>query len=279
MFGIAVARLDQVSAQEKARYEALYCGLCFTLKDRYGQAPRAALSYDLVFLAILMGSLGEEPETQGSQPCASHPLQGTPFIMNPSMAYAADLSVALAYHKCLDDVMDEGTLKARGAEKLLQSHYQKARRRIPAECQAIEESMERIRAIENTPDAPPDDAAWEFGRLLGALFVHDAGFWEPHMRTLGNALGRFVYLMDAAVDLPEDEKSGAYNPLKGLDLTPDDLRMMLGGIALEVARAFEVLPLERDVHLLESVIYAGIWQKFNALYSNPNASSDDSDGQ
>ena len=31
-----------------------------------------------------------------------------------------------------------------------------------------------------------------------------------------------------------------------------------------VAEAFERLPLERDLRLLRSVVYAGVWQKYHA---------------
>lgn len=268
MFGIAVARLDQVTEAEKERYQSLYCGLCHTLKDRYGSVPRATLSYDLTFLCLLLGSLAESAEETGIERCASHPVSGTPFTANAFMPYAADLSVALAYYKCLDDIADEGSVPARAGRAALSSHYQHARERIPEECQAIEDSMERIRVIEGTPDAPSDAAAEEFGRLMGTLFAHDAGFWEPHLRQLGEATGRFIYLMDAAVDLADDEKSGSYNPFAGTGITAEELRVLLASLALDMARAFDVLPLERDTHLLESVIYSGIWQKFNAVYSD-----------
>lgn len=267
MFGIAVASLSQVSDEEKERYQGLYCGLCLTLKERYGQVPRLALSYDLTFLAILMGSLHESPELTCEKPCVSHPVRGVRAITNPSTAYAADLSVALAYHKCLDDIADDGTLTAQGGRALLERPYAKARKRIPQECTAIEESLARISSIESTPDAPPDDAAEEFGWLLEQLFAHDSGIWAQAMERLGNATGRLVYLMDAAVDLPRDEETGSYNPLAGRGLGPDELRTMLAGVALDMAEAFRSLPLERDAHLMESVIYAGIWQKFNRVYS------------
>ena len=57
MFGIAIARLDKITDIEKQRYQALYCGLCKSLKERYGQVSRLSLSYDLVFLAMLFDSL------------------------------------------------------------------------------------------------------------------------------------------------------------------------------------------------------------------------------
>lgn len=268
MFGIAVARLDQVSEQDKERYQHLYCGLCHTLGERYGQVPRATLSYDLTFLAMLLGALDECPEEVGQMRCPANPVKSVPYVANAHMPYAADLSVALAYHKCLDDIHDEGTFKARAAGALLKGHYQQARARIPRECALIEQSMARIVRIEEDPSSASDDAAEEFGALLGELFAHGGGFWEPHLRTLGQAVGRLVYLMDAAVDLPEDVASGAYNPLSEAQMTPDDMRCMLGELAFAVAVAFERLPIERDLELLQSVIYSGIWQKFNHVYSN-----------
>lgn len=86
------------------------------------------------------------------------------------------------------------------------------------------------------------------------------------MRQLGYHLGRFVYLMDAAVDYAEDSASGSYNPLVYSEFEPQEMRVLLAGIAGEAARVFERLPLEQDVHLMRSVLYSGVWQKFNKLY-------------
>ncbi len=41
----------------------------------------------------------------------------------------------------------------------------------------------------------------------------------------------------------------------------EDLHLLAAG----VAEAFERLPLERDLRLLRSVVYAGVWQKYYAL--------------
>ncbi len=125
--------------------------------------------------------------------------------------------MALAYHKVLDDVADDGDLAARAAERLLAGAYERARARIPEQCAEIERAMAAIRAIEgaernNTPSlsdaakpacvpplsadatdtAPafdPDAAAREFGRMLGRLFAHNQGFWAEAMEALGAAWG------------------------------------------------------------------------------------------
>lgn len=80
MFGIAIARLDKITDAEKQRYQALYCGLCKSLKERYGQVSRLSLSYDLVFLAMLFDSLYEPEEKVGTFKCISHPTEANAIL-------------------------------------------------------------------------------------------------------------------------------------------------------------------------------------------------------
>ena len=37
-------------------------------------------------------------------------------------------------------------------------------------------------------------------------------YWSGTLRSMGSALGRFIYIMDAVIDLDKDAKSGSYNP-------------------------------------------------------------------
>lgn len=268
MFGIAVARLDQVSDAEKARYQAFYCGLCRALKDRYGQVSRVTLSYDLTFLVILCDSLHEPAEETGEGTCVTHPAKPYAWIRSRYSDYAADLSVALAYHKCLDDVEDDDSAKAKAASALLRSAYVRAEARIPDQCLAIEQAMALIRKLEADPDTPPDEASHVFGNLLGALFSYDQGIWAGAMRTFGQELGHFIYLMDAAVDYKQDEKSGSYNPFVRLGMSPEAMRDTLEDSIAMASSTFEKLPLENDIDLLRSVLYAGVWQKFNREYED-----------
>ena len=104
------------------------------------------------------------------------------------------------------------------------------------------------------------------GALLGRLFAYGQGFWADAMGELGRALGRFIYLMDAAVDFDDDERSGSYNPFVALGSTPAAMQTALAVMADGTAAAFERLPLEQDLHLLRSIVYAGLWQRFNQTY-------------
>lgn len=301
MFGFVVADAGALSEEEKERYRAVYCGLCLALRDRHGQLSRACLTYDLTFFVLLCNSLHEPAETQGASHCVMHPAPAAPrpWARSAWTDYAADLSVALAYHKALDDVADDGDLKARAAERLLAGAYERARARIPEQCAEIERAMAAIRAIEgaernNTPalsdstetacvsplsaDATdtalafdPDAAAREFGRMLGRLFAHNQGFWTEAMEELGRGLGRFIYLMDAAVDFNDDAASGSYNPFVTLGSDAEAMRATLSLAAADAAAPYERLPLVQDAHLMDAILYSGVWAQFNKAYPPQDA--------
>ncbi len=298
MFGFVAADAGALSEEEKERYRAVYCGLCLALRDRYGQLSRACLTYDLTFFVLLCNSLHEPVETKGASHCVMHPAPAAPrpWARSTWTDYAADLSVALAYHKVLDDIADDGDLKARAAERLLAGAYERARTRIPEQCAEIERAMAAIRAIEEagrnnaaallssgraTCTSPtgsdaaetgassafdPDAAAHEFGHMLGRLFAHNQGFWTETMEELGRGLGRFIYLMDAAVDFDDDAASGSYNPFVELGSDAEAMRATLALAAADAAVPYERLPLVQDAHLMESILYSGVWAQFNKAY-------------
>lgn len=274
MFGFVAADAGALSEEEKERYRAVYCGLCLALRDRYGQLSRACLTYDLTFFVLLCNSLHEPVETQGASHCVMHPAPAAPrpWARSTWTDYAADLSVALAYHKVLDDIADDGDLKARAAERLLAGAYERARTRIPEQCAEIERTMAAIRAIEQGGAADdPDAAAHEFGRMLGRLFARDQGFWAAAMEELGRGLGRFIYLMDAAVDFTDDAASGSYNPFVALGSDSEAMRATLALAAADAAAPYEHLPLVQDAHLMDAILYSGIWAQFNKAYPPQDA--------
>ena len=296
MFGFVAADAGALSEEEKERYRAVYCGLCLALRDRYGQLSRACLTYDLTFFVLLCNSLHEPVETKGASHCVMHPAPAAPrpWARSTWTDYAADLSVALAYHKVLDDIADDGAWKARAAERLLAGAYERARTRIPEQCAEIERAMATIRTIEEAGrsnedalsggagtacDSPfsadatdtvlafdPDAAAHEFGRMLGRLFTHNQGSWTKTMEELGRGLGRFIYLMDAAVDFDDDAASGSYNPFVALGSDAEAVRATLALAAADAAAPYERLPLVQDAHLMDSILYSGVWAQFNKTH-------------
>lgn len=266
MFGFVQVDAGSLSEEEMERYRATYCGLCFALKERHGQLSRFCLTYDLTFYVMLCHALHEPPERAGKSPCIAQPGQLKAHVASGYSDHAADLSVMLAYHKLLDDWNDDRKVGAKVASAALTRAYERARQAAPADCAAIERSLEAIARIEADAVSQPDDAAIEFGKLMGNLFARGQGTWEQPMRELGFHLGRFVYFMDAAVDYEDDRESGSYNPLVRMGGTPESMRLLLASIMAEAAAVFEKLPLDRDLNIMRSILYAGAWAQFNEAY-------------
>ena len=74
MFGYVRPADGHLTAEDKSRFQAAYCGLCRSLGRRYGLAARMILNYDLAFLAML---LSREPECLTARcRCPAHPIRG-----------------------------------------------------------------------------------------------------------------------------------------------------------------------------------------------------------
>ena len=74
MFGYVLPSRDRLDERERERFRAVYCGLCHTLRERYGFAASLLLNYDFTLLAILLSSGDEESCTV--RRCAVHPCKG-----------------------------------------------------------------------------------------------------------------------------------------------------------------------------------------------------------
>ena len=84
MFGYVTPHFDQLEEQDRLRYLSFYCGLCHAIGDSQGQLARFGLTYDMAFLAMLVGSLYEVDE-QSSQndACPIWCMQEPPFQLQP----------------------------------------------------------------------------------------------------------------------------------------------------------------------------------------------------
>ena len=263
MFGYVRPDLSTLSEADKARYRSHYCGLCRALGKRHGQLSRLMLTFDLTYLTIFLGSLYEPEEATGTSRCLPHPVKKHAWATSAITDYAADMTIALSYHKCRDDWADDRNLPARAMAALMKKHYLEVKARWPRQCAAIEAAMAQQAEIEKRRDETPDAAPGCFGRLMARLFVMEEDFWAPALRTFGDSLGRYIYMLDAVCDHDKDEKRGSYNPVCLMGKQPEDMRptleMLLGGAAV----AFERLPLLQDEAILRNILYSGLWQGYD----------------
>ena len=219
MFGYVRPLVPQLKVMEYEMYRAVYCGLCRAMGRVTGQMSRLTLSYDFTLLAMVRMILeGVTPEFERFR-CAAHPLKQRTFVRdNAVLEYAAAMSAVLAYLKNRDDLADERGLKrmrAMLADVPVTQMNRRGMRYLP-ETAADELAcrMDVLAALEAAGCPSVDQAADAFGGVLAYVFALGLdGDAAVLAENIGRHVGRFVYVCDAADDLPEDIRRGRYNPL------------------------------------------------------------------
>lgn len=263
MFGYVRPNLTDMTAEEQARYRAHYCGLCHAIGARHGQLARMALTFDLTYLTIFLGSLYEPEEASGEGKCVPHPVKAHAWTRSKVTDYAADMTIALTYHKLLDDWQDDRNLAAKGASAWLKKAYGKVSAAYPRQCRTIERTLRDLAEVEKRRDLSPDAAARCFGELMAELFVMAEDYWANALRAFGYSLGRYIYLLDATCDYDKDAKKSGYNPVILMEKRPEDMRDTLELLLGDASAAFEKLPLIQDEGILRNILYSGVWQGYN----------------
>ncbi len=262
MFGYVMANLPELDKAQKIRYSSVYCGICRNIRKSAGNTARLGLSYDMAFLSLLLMSLYEPEEIAGKHACALHPLRS--FTDNDFVKYGAQMNVALTYYKCLDDIADEGKSSAKIMAGILEKELPSIAKQWPRQCKAIENGIANLARLEKENCPNPDEPASCFGELMAELFVYQEDLWSATLREMGNSLGRYIYLADAAVDYRKDKKKQSYNPYLAMGMEEDWARweqylvLCMG----RCTQCYERLPLVQDKKLLDNILYSGIWLEY-----------------
>ena len=266
MFGYIAPVLSVLPEERKERYRSFYCGVCHALRVRHGQSGRLSLSNDMTFLAILLSSLYEPDTGAAVSRCGVHPLKSGPWLSSPMIDFAADMNALLFYYKCVDQRLDDRSLRGKAGESLFRKALDRVGKDRPLQAEGVRTALEALWEEEKQPSPSPDRLCNLSGDMLGAVFVPlPADPWAGVLRSLGAGLGRFIYWMDAWEDLEEDRKKGRFNPLAAYRNRPDYedfCKETLELLIAEAAECFEVLPLEQDLDLLRNILYSGVWQRY-----------------
>lgn len=264
MFGTIICNKEELTEEELKRYQSAYCGLCRALKSRYGQIERMTLNYDMTFLALLLNGLYEEKEISKPIRCPVHPFKQKEIMENKYIDYAADMTILLAYFKCKDDWEDEHKTSKKMYGKILQKDYERIIKEYPRQSRCVEESLIELSKIEKSATSIPDEAVNCSGKMLSEVFVYEEDFWADSLRKFGYELGRFIYLMDGALDYDKDKKKHNYNPLFLMNKKPEDMEPLLTQVIGNAAFQFEKLPIIQDANIMRNILYGGVWQQYYA---------------
>ncbi|MDD4079883.1 MAG: DUF5685 family protein [Eubacteriales bacterium] len=263
MFGYVVANVDQLDEAQRARYQQVYCGLCRALGERHGAHCRLTLTYDMTFLILLLSALDAE-DNMRVEPffCPMHPIKKRESAMNAWTDYAADVNVVLAYYQKMDDWTDDRSVGALAQAKAISAQVEAVCKRLPRQCEAITRGLEALSAFERNGEPNPDLPAAAFGSILGMIFMPEGQEGNADLYAFGDKLGRFIYLMDAVVDLKKDIRQEKYNPMSFVDSTRHE--GILQVLMADCVEPFSRLKLYRDKELMENILYSGVWARYLA---------------
>lgn len=268
MFGYVMINKPELKIKEFDSYRSYYCGLCEALKKRHGMLGRSMLTYDMTFLVMLLSDLYEVPDDQRCCRCMMHPVAKHCERYNSISEYAADMTILLSYHKCVDDWNDEKRLSRWFLAKLLRPKVKRVSELYPETAAFVEKKLNQLTLLEQAKDTPIDRVAKVFGEIMGQIFSYRNDFWKEDLYNVGLYLGKFIYLLDAYEDIEKDLKTGDYNPFCQIYKEPDfeervlQLMMLMMG---ECTDAFERLPLVEHAEILRNILYSGVWVRYGQV--------------
>jgi len=218
MFGYIKPFVPELKMREHEEYKAVYCGLCAAMGRRCGRFAPLALSYDMVFLAMVRAAftVGGEGHHEAFR-CALKPKKRF-RAAGDWLDYPACVGAVLAYHKCRDDLRDPGNIAKKFAARFvlpfLKRMARQAERHFPGLTALIAGPLEELHELERAPEPPtPDEAAECFALLLEGVAAYgidsDAG---QAAGRIGYNIGRWLYLIDALDDLERDRGNRSFNP-------------------------------------------------------------------
>ena len=273
MFGFLIADEKLLEEKELCRYKSCYCGLCRAISERHGTLPRAALSFDMTFLVILLESLYDPDTDHGKDGCLLHPFSKREWERSVYTDYAADMNVLLSYYKAMDDWNDDRNLLAKTYAKALKEPVDQISSRYKDKAARIAANLQNLHVLEQSGIPDADAAASCFGEIMRELFSVHEDHWSGTLAELAFSLGKAIYIMDACVDLEKDAARGRANPFYSRVSQTENreyferiLKMFMG----EVLYLLDRLPVYEDLGIMKNILCHGIWAQFRAKYPKPD---------
>lgn len=277
MFGYVVVNQRELKEKERELYRSWYCGLCHILQKQYGLGGQLSLNYDMTFLGLLLTSLYEPQIVEENMRCLAHPGRKQPVRTSCWMEYAADMNILLTYYKCLDDWKDDHNLIKAAYAGMLYRAGKKVSRKYPQKAEFIKKQLSALSERELAGAEKPDETAGLFGSICGCLFAPREDEWKDTLYWMGFYIGKFIYLMDAWDDLPEDLKKQEYNPwICGMKIECENqietqeakVHQILTMMMAEAGRRFERLPILKNLEILRNILYSGVWCRYYQMKEN-----------
>ncbi len=271
LLGYVRAYKPDMKMRDYELYRGIYCSLCRALGRNYSPLAQLFLSYDFALACVIRLACAESGCSFSAKRCPYNPAKkclicGSRDIFD----FCSHAVIITVYYKILDNLHDKGFLKKLGAAliyPIVALMHRKAKRLAPEAEKAVAESMKLQAQTEAKPSPSIDEAAHPSADALGRIFALDAPEkYRDALRSIGYMTGRFVYILDAADDLEDDLKKGAFNPFSDCDISSPEkrkefagkIRGMLNLTQSGILEAFDSLGTERFYDISENILLDGI---------------------
>lgn len=271
MYGYIRPLQGELKVRDLERFKACYCGLCHALGGKYGLAARFVLSYELVFLSMLLWDAGK-PLEMNRKRCIAGPCRSRRCCKsNPTLDICAGYSVILSWWKLRDTAQDESFFKSiphRGLAFALRRAYRKAAREFPGFDTAVREGIASLAEYEAQENRSLDEAADKFAQMLKAAVPEsmEDEILRPLLELMYH-LGRWIYIIDAYDDYRADARESRFNPLmmrfklNDGSLAEEDASRIKTTISHSnnlVCSAYELLPENVWTEIIRNIVYLGM---------------------
>ena len=271
MFGYLRPLQGELKVRELEHFKACYCGLCHAIGRKYGVAARFTISYELVFLAMLLWP-PEVPVRIERRRCIASPCRSRHCCAgNDALEISAGYNVILTWWKLRDAVEDESFFRAlpyKAISCVIRSAYKKAARDYQGFDSAVKYEVKSLFEHEAKGLQSLDEAADKFASMLKAAAPEGMppAIRRPLVELLFH-LGRWIYIIDAYDDCMDDVKVGRFNPVSARfkwetgKLNSDDVKRLETTLEHSnnlLCSAFELLPSTVWTDTVRNIIYLGM---------------------
>lgn len=286
MFGYITPVKSELKVKDFERFRSYYCGLCLSIKNKFGNIPRIGLNYDATFFAVLMDGLNMQETNILITPCMRHPIEKTVSISkNIALDYATDLNIALIYYKVLDDARDDRDLKSLVLSKTLKPYYKKIS--FQNLDSIIKDNLDKLHILEVSGGfSSIDEISHPFSHIIGEVLKECPFELKEENKTTRNKLynfgysfGKWIYLIDALDDLKDDMTHGKFNPIAKVynknnlsypelwDAIKEKVDFILAVLAYNCSEILLELPIVKNNDIIENVINLGLMEKYRNILS------------
>lgn len=272
MVGYLKPNFKKMTDSQKKEYKSFYCGLCKALKKEYGYTGISCLNYEVTSFLLLLQGLEENRNAVFQGSCTISPFVPVSYVdyHEEKFSYASSISVLVACFEIKDNLIDEGGVKWKLAEKFLSKKISKSANLLKQNFCNIEKLLNEYYEKEYVNSS-------QFYTLVKANGDLVEAFLRPLIDTcddeltfllskLANLLGQWIYLVDACDDEYIDKTKNRFNVLNLLE-NKKDIYDIIASIELQIRTIIKTLPLRNYRELINFILVDTLSQKSSRVIS------------